>query len=524
MAEYYIAPASGTPGSGNYRGVWTANASRAVGDRVFATRNNGTVARKRYCYEVTTAGTGGGTEPAWNTTVGGTTTDGTAVLTTRECDSWTNAHIFFEALLNERAMTGSDVVYVDNTYDSAATTGISNNSNNDLLRIISVSPGTTTPEAGAVFRWSASIAINCSMHVYGVKFSVGSGTANRNLIFADVGTNHNLMTFDNCVLELNCTGTSSAIYAPSSGSNGSRRTIFNNCQFKFGSTAQYILCRAGVVEFNNCSLASGSSVPASLLTPGDFAPTTVKMNGCNFSVAGSLLFVNRIQRSCCEVIATNCSVPLTVTGTRYPGSASVELFNCGTDDNNYRYYKHTGNGTVQTNTAIYRTTGGATTVNSNGETVPYSLQMTASSTATYCDATNPLYTPWVYLRVDSTGSKTVSMEAAADTTVTLTNQDLWIEVQYMGGDAAPNTPQGLIEATYPLVSGTKSRDVLAAGTALTDTGDAWTGIPDTNEKNYTLSKSVTINEQGYIRARVGYARVTPSAPMSVYVDPVLTVS
>jgi len=49
-----------------------------------------------YYYVVTTAGTSGGTEPVWNTTIGGTTTDGSVTWTTVAIPSITNYWGFYQ--------------------------------------------------------------------------------------------------------------------------------------------------------------------------------------------------------------------------------------------------------------------------------------------------------------------------------------------------------------------------------------------------------------------------------------------
>lgn len=55
--------------------AWAATTAYSLGDRVEPTTPN------TYVYEVTTAGTSGGSEPTWPTTVGSTVVDGTIVWT-----------------------------------------------------------------------------------------------------------------------------------------------------------------------------------------------------------------------------------------------------------------------------------------------------------------------------------------------------------------------------------------------------------------------------------------------------------
>lgn len=61
--------------------AWQASTAHTVGDRVLRTTGLGTENTGGLWFRCSTAGTTGGSEPTWNTTVGGTTTDGTAVWT-----------------------------------------------------------------------------------------------------------------------------------------------------------------------------------------------------------------------------------------------------------------------------------------------------------------------------------------------------------------------------------------------------------------------------------------------------------
>lgn len=61
--------------------AWQASTSHSVGDRVLRTTGLGTENTGGLWFRCSTAGTTGTSEPTWNTTVGGTTTDGTAVWT-----------------------------------------------------------------------------------------------------------------------------------------------------------------------------------------------------------------------------------------------------------------------------------------------------------------------------------------------------------------------------------------------------------------------------------------------------------
>lgn len=195
----------------------------------------------------------------------------------------------------------------------------------------------------------------------------------------------------------------------------------------------------------------------------------------------------------------------------FHGCAAVD----GTNGANVlAYYKEDAFGIVQDDQTVYVTSSPAQGSQDYGTATSYSLKMTPSALALVYQ---PLYTPWIYVKVASTGSKTITMKAADTESALLKNATLWLEVEYMGGAAPTNSPQSALEGTYPLFG--VVHDVTAAGSDLTDSAEAWTGIAETG--TYTLSKTVTLDEQGYIRCRVGLGIDTTNP---VYVDPKITVS
>src|SRR6266404_2999756 len=85
-------------------GIYIVSKTWALGDRVCKISQTSLSSASSVVWECTTAGAGGGTEPAWPTSItAGTTTqtDSSAVWTARACTTWDNANPFIKALLQD---------------------------------------------------------------------------------------------------------------------------------------------------------------------------------------------------------------------------------------------------------------------------------------------------------------------------------------------------------------------------------------------------------------------------------------
>jgi hypothetical protein len=211
----------------------------------------------------------------------------------------------------------------------------------------------------------------------------------------------------------------------------------------------------------------------------------------------------------------NCIVPSTITTGTHPGigAGTVTCYGCGASINEipFYYYYLDGSGVISSNTGVYLTTGGATVADAGGTATAVSQMMVASANA---NQYWPLCTEYINVYIPSTGSKTFSIKLATTDGV-LKDIEAWLEVEFMGDAAHCRTS---VAITAPAVGSTNTVNVLSAGSNLTDTAEAWTGI--TSEYTHTLSKTVTVNQIGWARARVCLAK--PS--ITIYVNPAVAVS
>jgi hypothetical protein len=359
------------------------------------------------------------------------------------------------------------------------------------------------------------LVINGNVVVWGVKFQVGVGGAvNVNLTVGGSTTTREVQHYINCGLYLQTTSASpSIIVGGLNNTNQLTLFVFDNCVFGFSATGQTIQTR-GNLQFIGCSLDTGKSSPTVLIKPSTtYNIGVLKATSCDFAFASALWLVSAAKQYAARF--SNCKAPSTLfSGTHSGlGGSEIEMMACGTatDDHIYQYSYIDGSGQITQNTGVYLTTGAATVKDQDGTATPLSLSLVSSSSASIWF---PLKSPWFNVEITSTGSKTLSVKCA-NTTAALKDNESWIEVEYMGSTAHPGTTN---DVDAPVVSGTTSLNILSAGSTRTDTAEAWTGI--TGEITHTLSKTVTVNQQGWARARVCLAK----ASSTVYVDPQVTVA
>ena len=443
--------------------------------------------------------------------------------------SWANAAANIGALITAQSLANGDIVYLAHNHDGqySANTTLNLNDNlavGNIVYYLSVTSGTTTLQAGAKERviTNNSLTLQNSAYVYGVEFNVGTGTSATAAVININSNAGHTQSYDACIFYCLSTYTVSArIGIGPSGATNQQLVRFRSCVFKSagaGATIQSSRC-----DFAGCSFDATYSATGFLFTSSQ--KCSVFMSGCDWTNTTNLFNVSATSPH--DVFIINSKVPSSlVTGTHQGlGAMIVEAHSCSSSTTAgaveiYNYYRQTGSDVVVHDTAYYLTSGGSTTQDGDGTSIPYSLKLTPTTTATRYF---PAYSGWITQFNSSTGAgKTVSIQVAYDSASTKTNSGLWLEVEFLGEDAVANTTQSWSKVSAPTIGATDTRDPTNAGSALTDTGDAWTGTFSSGQKNHTLSVTCDIDHQGYIRARIG-ASYNAAVP-SIYIDRKLTVA
>lgn len=370
----------------------------------------------------------------------------------------------------------------------------------------SATPPTTLATTATVSTTGASsITINGCMYCYGVTFRFGSAT-NSAIVYLG-GTAYVTQIFEACVMAFGTSYSPAMIRLGGASSVGYDTLIaFINTVVSFASTSQTLSMRSCDFRWSKTPSAIAGSVPTVLLTPSSLSTGVAKINGVDLSSLGSgkSLVAANVSANV-DFSFANCELGSSVSvlsgAITDQGGVSVSVDNCDSSDTNYRMEHYKYQGSIKSETSKIRS-GGA----SDG-TTPISWNMTSLAGASFV---SPLESPPISIWNETTGSsKTVMVEIAQDNAATaLNNDEIWIEVEYLGTSGYPISS----------IASDRKSNILSSAVAQTTSSATWDNM--TSPTKQKLEVSFTPQEKGLFTARVMLAK--PS--VTVYVDPLLTVS
>lgn len=518
MANWFVSTAGWTAVT-----QWAATTAYSVGDIRRQTAPTGTGHRVFRC---TTAGTSGGSEPAWNLTKGATTNDNTVVWTeisgnsTYNTTSFAAPHYWLQHAISSSWSAAGDTIYVDDDHaetQAAAVTMTSAGTVSSPQRIICITSTFTNPPVAGEITTSA-VGVNVattgnniltlagSFYCYGLQFKSGSGA---NSVRLDANnTSSGGQIYESCVLETG--GTSGGALFLGSGSSNLNVCYLINTDLKLNSASSMINPRGSKILWRGGSLTG--TVPNGMFGDNGFGDnhTVTELYGIDLNSAGtwtSKYLCNLTQMegmSNGRVSFVNCKLASTLagvaTGTIGTGiyDARISLINSDSSTASYREEHYQRIGSMVQDTTNYRNSGA-----SDGTTAK-SWKVVTLATSTYLE---PFVCPDIYQWVDTTGAKTVTVYIA-NTTATLQDADIYMEVEYMGSSA---TPVGTVGSTRV--------NILNTGTNLTTDGTStWAGLVTPTLQ--IITKSITVNMKGWLRVRVSVVK----ASQTVYIDPLISVA
>jgi hypothetical protein len=333
-------------------------------------------------------------------------------------------------------------------------------------------------------------------YVYGITFSAGTGAG-----VSVLSNSASQWHLESCTLALGGDGASNI----SLGSDATQLTLtFRNVNVSFNNAAQFIRTRSQLLWDGGSVLGTAPTILIDY-TVAAVSPGKIRLRGLDLSlVTGTLVDIGGAGPG--SVSFEHCKLGAGVTLKTGAGNGlagiEVSLDHCDSADTQYRMQRVLGYGEVSSETTIVRT-GGAT----NGTTA-LAHKYVSASTAQFLF---PFYGPEMVIWNNTTGSsKTITVEILHDSVTALDDDEIWLEVEYLGTSGFPQA----------LFAKDRAADILATPAAQASSSVAWTTTGITNVNKQKLEVTVTPQEIGIFRARVALAK----ASYTVYVDPLLTVA
>lgn len=410
--------------------------------------------------------------------------------------TWVNAFTTLAAAATADA--AGDTIYVAHDHAETQATAITITSSGTAalpVRVLCANRAGSVPPVSADLRTTATVTTTVAsaistagiMYIYGITFNCGTGAV------ASVITFGASITLVNCALKK--LGTTAAAGAIASTA-GTGFIWLHNTPVTFGNVGDS-LSFAGFFRWTGTASAVLGSVPTTLFAS---SVVTVFVEGVDLSALGggktlvsALASAGRYTFKDCKLGA---SVTFAATPTQWSGLA--DLINCDSGDTNYRNERVRFSGTQTIETTIIRTSGA-----SNG-TTGFAWKIIPSANS-FRHA--PFEAFPISIWNETIGSAiTVTVEGIWGGGAVPTNDQIWIDVEYLGTSG------------FPLGSWATSgpADQLIAGTNLPAGSGTWGG----STTKFKLTTSITPQEKGPITVYVKAA----TASTTFYVDPLITVT
>ncbi len=376
-------------------------------------------------------------------------------------------------------------------------------------RVISVTVDTTTYNKADNVQIDAAVTtddVTITGHVqfYGVSIKIGD----------DLNVNQaasEMQVYDDCLLELTRV---SSFFALGSTSGGAH-TIFRNTEVNFsgGGTGSGISPRGMKFDWYGGKLSWTSTQASGGVFRTIDRNTTMSVSGVDLTDITDTL-VNLSGADLYTASFHHCLLAsgVSLTGTVGQPGASALMSGCDDTTGNDLYrleYVDFWGSTVHDD-ATFRS-GGA----SDG-TTPISWKMVSTSDAV--EVTEPTVSPPIVEWIDSTGSKTLTINCLWDSATDIQDDEIWVEFEFLSASADVESD---LASDRLLTNRSVEADILAAPADQTTNSDAWTISPSmTNANKFQLNATVTINRVGPVIARVYLAK--PST--TVFVDWLIVVT
>lgn len=491
----------------------TAKATGAPTLGAIIKRNNG--ASYQIC---TTAGALGASEPSFSDTAGVTTTDSSAVWTSLGVvGNFTGGQAPHARLGNAFAtnwFASGNTVYVGDNHAETGAIPSLNPSSALMAKTLchnhsgSYPPASSDITTGATLTSSGSISITGlgSFYFYGLSFK-SNVPANFLLGAGSVTQVQNWYYFDNCIFDGGSGAGGMNIGGGIGGSSAWSIIVLNNTQVRLGAAGAYLWPYNTRLVWQNTGqiLASGSSVPTALFQIGSTAGRVnyILLVGLDLSQLTGSLFSNVATPCIGDLIVEDCKLNASTTVTA-PGNSgmTVQLIRCDSSTAAYKSERYAYEGTETTETSITRV-GGAQDPTGQAQ----SRKIVTSANTQWL---RPFMAePYAIWNATTGATVTVTVYGTINAGAVPNNDDIWLELEYLGSSAAP---------LGTIVTTTKA-SLLAANAAVSSDGSSWNGGGSgagwSPFKLTTTLSSPQPGLAGYIDVRVRAAKLSTT----YYLDP-----
>lgn len=426
--------------------------------------------------------------------------------------SWTNAYTTIKAAVEARS--AGDRFFVSHQHAETQASNMNITSPGTAANpqhILCVNDGATPPTALALTATATAtggfaVTLVGSFYCYGVQFYSGSSGNAISLFLGSSGAGSSIQFYEKC--QFYCPTTFASATGIQLGGNADfdvHNIIWKNCDVKFGVSGHGIINFIANLRWDGGSVLSGSAALTSLLRGGGIGRRNLMIiEGVDLSNIGTTAGILIEGTNAANVMLRNCKLPaswsgtLVQSGTITPAHRS-EMWNCDNDDTQYKVWIEDYAGTIREEATLVKT----------GSAAAQSIKMTASANAEYPGIT--LRSPEISRRNTAVGSsKTVTVDILHDSATNLKDNEVWLEVQYLGTSGFPIST---------FISDAKT-DVLATAADQTTSSATWTTSGMSNANKQKLAVTFTPQEAGYFQAVVHLAL----ASKVIYVDPDLQVT
>jgi len=434
--------------------------------------------------------------------------------------SWTDALPTLQLALTDAtyAWTDGDEIWVahDHTEGTASVTlTATNDSIANRIPIYRVNSGTDvySPTTGSDTKQydlstsGADLVLSFDGSIHGMYLS-----AEDTMTLSGTATS---ISFKDCKFAI----TQAALNFTLGSANSDGSNMLTNCTFHHTHTSGGYTYLYGNIEFNACVFIGYANGNGLLGNAHSGRGSNGVFRGCDFSGLSSSTTLRIVDSSSfsdnanCQwhFIACKFKAAQVIQNDGFQNDHQcIYLHNCdlGGGDT-FETARYGFRGDVQTDTTVYF--GGTDAyVDADGDT-PMSHQMIPASNV---DIASPLTSLDMFARVDTTGSKTFTVECVEEFTAALTKRECWLEVFYLGTAAGADTLWHMDD----------DREIVASSyTTFTDTEDSanWTGEPGTNN-TIQVTASGTIGQTGVFMCRLHLAKY--ESAKTFYYNPVVTVT